>query len=161
MVEISGCVQDEFCENKAQDEPIKYNFSSDWFSHHKESWKVFSERLGRKSDIHFLEIGSYEGRSTIFTAENICNGLNSTVDALDTWKGSMEHDPVKESNLYDRFHNNLRNHIDSGRVNLYRDTSINSLNNLCVEVITINDFIIKYIDGSHVAKDVLIDSILS
>ena len=41
---------------------------------------------------HFVEIGSYKGRSSSYMAVEIVNsGKSITFDCVDTWKGSEEH----------------------------------------------------------------------
>ena len=110
-----------------------------------------------------LEIGSYEGRSTIYLVEQYCNGKGSQVDAVDTWNGSVEHTSEQKSDLYKKFTHNLKNYIESGKVHAYRGASSEVLLKLVQEVRDGKrqkyDFI--YIDGSHTAKDVLIDAVLA
>ena len=41
---------------------------------------------------HFVEVGSYKGRSTSFMAVEIANsGKQIKFDCVDTWEGSPEH----------------------------------------------------------------------
>jgi hypothetical protein len=48
---------------------MEYEFTFDWFSWSIEPWKQIFARLGAPSRI--LEIGSFEGRSTVWMAENL------------------------------------------------------------------------------------------
>jgi predicted O-methyltransferase YrrM len=98
---------------------------------------------------HFVEVGSWRGRSTSYLAVSIKNsGKNIKVDCIDTWKGSIDeaihqNDPaVINDTLFDEFLNNLNwakdfvnpIRMDSNdAVNLYRDNSL--------------DFVM--VDGSH------------
>ena len=89
---------------------------------------------------HFVEVGSWRGRSTAYLAVNIANsGKNIKLDAVDTWRGSLDEevhqkDPsVVNDTLYDEFLANMVpvKHIvnpvrmDSKEaVNLYKDNSL-------------------------------------
>jgi len=41
----------------------RYHFSSDWFTHHIPAWEQHLAHLRGRSDLRYLEIGVYEGRS--------------------------------------------------------------------------------------------------
>ncbi len=138
-------------------------FTSDWFSLNIPIWNKYKDFFYNKPNIKCLEIGSFEGRSIIYVAENFCNGNQSYIDALDTWEGSIEHAQIYKENLYDRFIGNVNKYILEGRINVYKNYSLNTLIQFVQEVKLGSkdkyDFI--YIDGSHTAKDVLIDAVLS
>jgi predicted O-methyltransferase YrrM len=160
MTEILGCVDNssENCSSLS----IK-TFTTDWFSKEIPYWKAYKPMFSNKDNMHCIEIGSFEGRSTIYIAENYCNGNGSYTDALDTWEGSIEHSNNLKNGLYERFINNLQNHIENQRVHLYKDYSSNTLIKFAQEVREgiREKYDFAYIDGSHVAKDVLIDAVLS
>lgn len=98
---------------------------------------------------HFVEVGSWRGRSTAYMAVTIANsGKQIKFDAVDTWKGSLDeevhqNDPsVINDTLYDEFLANMepvKNIVNPIRmasmdaVKLYEDNSL--------------DFVL--IDGSH------------
>jgi len=93
-----------------------------------------------EDDAHFVEVGSWRGRSTAYLAVNIANSKkNIKLDAIDTWRGSAgedvhQNDPsVINDTLYDEFIANMEpvKHIvnpirmDSKEaVNLYADDSL-------------------------------------
>lgn len=60
---------------------------------------------------HFVEIGSWKGRSAAFMAVEIINsGKNIRFDCVDTWKGSEEHVNISDvinDTLYERFLSNI------------------------------------------------------
>ncbi len=116
-----------------------------------------------KENIHCLEIGSFEGRSTIYMLNNFCNGQNSSLDALDTWNGSIEHKDKQKLGLYDRFLYNTKSYIDSHKLFIYRDFSANTLAKFAQEVDegVREKYDVVYVDGSHTSKDVLLDATLS
>ena len=59
------------------------------------------------SDSHFVEIGSFLGKSAVFMAVEIINsGKRIKFDCVDHWRGSEEHynnDKVDTENLYENF----------------------------------------------------------
>jgi predicted O-methyltransferase YrrM len=141
----------------------KYNFTSDWFSLNIPIWSKQKLMLDGLPGKRCLEVGSYEGRSTIWLAENYCNGKGSTIDAVDTWEGSIEHSAKQKEGIYERFKSNLAPFIKEKRVIINKGPSIDILMRFIQEVRAGKrekyDFV--YIDASHIAKDVLIDAVLS
>jgi hypothetical protein len=98
-----------------------------------------------------LEIGSFEGLSTTWLLKH----TNAHVTCVDTWEGSDEHTDEHKQGLYERFLENIEPWKD--RVTILRGESGKVLRTLpCEETY---DFI--YIDGSHYAKDVLADAVLT
>ena len=75
------------------------NFTSDWFSHNIPDWDKYKPMFYDKEDMHCLEIGAWEGRSTLYIAQNYCNGKGSQFDSIDTWGGSMEHKALDTTDL--------------------------------------------------------------
>jgi hypothetical protein len=147
MVFLGSC--NEYCQ-----------YNTDWVSSKISSWDSLKEYFSDINNTHCLEIGSFEGRSANYWAENYCNGKNSAVDCLDTWTSVNRE--YKE-NLFERFKSNVNTHINSGRLNFYQDISIKTLTNFLYEVHNNQrekyNFI--YIDGSHVADNVLQDAVLA
>jgi predicted O-methyltransferase YrrM len=135
------------------------NFTNYWHDGRRYLWQeIVIPHFADKNNLNYLEIGSYEGNSLIWVFDNILTGNNCHATVIDTFKASIEHDCAFEQNLYERFLNNTK-HI-SDKIKIYKDTSFNTLirfNN--AKINEIYDLI--YIDGSHVAKDVLCDAILS
>ncbi len=133
-------------------------FTSDWFSHNIPVWDNYKSLFFNKPNMHCLEIGSFEGRSTIYTVENYCNGNGSYVDALDTWEGSFEHSKFLKMNLYERFLNNVKQYTNEGKIRVHKGYSSKTLMTF-IQNEKKYDFI--YVDASHVARDVLMDAVLS
>jgi hypothetical protein len=70
----------------------------DWFSY-PELYKGMVNRFGDGS--HFVEVGSWKGRSAAFLAVEIHNsGKRIRLDCVDTWEGSEEH-RVEGSDSYE------------------------------------------------------------
>lgn len=123
-----------------------YNFSKYYFTPHIPIWNEILSHLKGKPNIHYLEIGVFEGGSAIWMLENILTAPNARMTCIDPFFG----------NRYKIFLDNLRLSGFIEKVIIRRGYSQTELRNL-----PLNSFDIVYIDGSHVAKDVLIDIVLS
>jgi len=135
-------------------ELIDYNyiFTFDWFSCNIQVWNIFLDKYKNKSNLNFLEIGTYEGKSTIWLLENILTDSTSKITCVDTFEGSIEHENTNEI-IYNFLHN-IKNY--NNKVNVIIDYSHNYLKQVKNEIY---DFI--YIDGDHCSKSVLEDAVLS
>lgn len=142
---------------------VTEHYTQDWFSKEISIWNKYKPLFFNKEKIRCLEIGSFEGRSTIYMLNNYCNGNNSHVDALDTWEGSVEHSSDKKDNLYDRFLNNTQKFIEKNKLSIYRDYSSNTLMKFIQELNANSreQYDVIYVDASHIAKDVLLDATLA
>ena len=110
-----------------------------------QGWFIYAPLYDAITDMfddgaHFVEVGSWRGRSTAYLAVNIANsGKNIKLDAVDTWRGSLDekehqNDPsVVNDTLYTEFIANMEpvKHIvnpvrmDSKEaVDLYEDNSL-------------------------------------
>lgn len=138
-------------------------FTNTWFVNTQKEWDAKKDFFYNIPNKRCLEIGAFEGQSTYYLAKNYCNGQGSIIDSIDTWIGSVEHKPEEITNLYDRFTYNLADEINSGRVTPHQGYSQNILLKFLQEVKSglreKYDFI--YVDASHIARDVLMDAILS
>jgi predicted O-methyltransferase YrrM len=142
---------------KKHSQPI---YSVDWFSHHLANWNSLLGRFKHKPDLLFLEIGSYEGRSTRWLLENVLTHATSRIYCIDTWQGNMEHheDNHNMSMVRKNFLHNIRPY--KKKVTCFINPSQEVIrNNPGIFRTERFDFI--YIDGSHVASDVLEDAIYS
>jgi predicted O-methyltransferase YrrM len=80
----------------------------DWFD-----FQGLYKRMVQKYDkAHFVEVGSWKGRSAVFLAVEIVNsGKKIVVDCVDTWEGSVEHSALPEvinKTLYETFLKNIQ-----------------------------------------------------
>jgi predicted O-methyltransferase YrrM len=133
------------------------NFTVDWHSHNIPHWRRILERYRGQPGVRALEIGSFEGRSTVWLLENILTHETARIDCIDTFEGSPEHERmgVKTYNLLNRFLFNVEPYKD--KVFWFKKSSQEALRNS--PQYQHYDFI--YIDGSHKAADVLEDAVLS
>jgi predicted O-methyltransferase YrrM len=133
-----------------------YIFTVDWFSSNIPIWSHYLKELKDKPNLHFLEIGSFQGRSTVWLLENILTNNTSTITCIDTFEGSIEHaidfkNDIK--NLFDIFSHNISKF--KNKVNIIKNKSQVALKQINEQY----DFI--YIDGDHKASSVIEDAILS
>jgi hypothetical protein len=125
--------------------PGGYRFSQDWFVG-KVSWPDLLAKYRGKSGIRYLEVGVFEGRSLFWMLDNVLTGNGASAVAVDHFAGDYQK----------VFADNLRTSGKCKRVTVIKDRSESVLRNLQPR-----SFDIVFIDGSHAARDVLTDSVLS
>lgn len=134
-------------------------YSVDWFSQFIPQWNVILKDLKGKPNLHFLEIGCFEGKATVWLLENILTGKNSHIDTIDMFGGGME-DGDKgaffTSSAFKNYEENIKP-FDIMKVVTHQGKSQEILRLMGNKPIF--DFV--YIDGSHRSPEVLEDSVLS
>jgi len=65
-------------------------YTADWFSHRIPQWEQFIKPVYAGKPCRWLELGSYEGRSAIWTLDNILTHPDSTIHCVDIWAGEYE-----------------------------------------------------------------------
>lgn len=119
-------------------------FTTDWSTRAFMTWMKHLSHL-RPYPIRILEIGSWEGRSTLFFLNYF---PESTITCMDIF--TLGNEPLFDANV-------MAGHSD--RVTKLRGQSVRLLDDLAASGEEHFDLI--YIDGSHERDDVMIDSILS
>ena len=135
-----------------------YQFTKNWFGCGPQVWPDIIKFLPERKA--FLEIGSFEGRSTVWTVENMMED-GGEIYCIDTWGGSEEHVKGELDGAEDRFHQNisvLRTKFPNRAVVSFKSTSVEALAGLLTHK---KQFDFIYIDGSHIAKDVLTDACMA
>jgi len=136
------------------DEPA---FTSDWFTNNIPNFKLCMSLLPAPE--RFLEIGSYEGRSTVWLLEN---GLSSKgyITCIDPFAGDdvyLKQFCIDFAAVEKRFHNNVRSAKKQYQVvSLIKMRSKDALAQLKQDKQTY-DFI--YVDGSHDPEDAYADGV--
>ncbi|WP_399696622.1 class I SAM-dependent methyltransferase [Xenophilus sp.] len=125
-------------------------FTSDWFSTNIPAWTGFFAGWDRQRPHVAVEIGSYEGRSSVWLLENVLQHPESRLHCIDVFAGMDEPDSYGQ-----RFMSNVAPFGE--RVTVHRGFSFDHLIRLLVDGVRA-DFV--YVDGSHRAADVLEDLIL-
>jgi predicted O-methyltransferase YrrM len=130
-------------------------FTHDWFSGRAPSWESVLGRLeGRSARV--LEIGSFEGLSTCYFLWRL---PDCTVTAVDTFEGGLDQHVtgIAVSDIEERFDANI-GLVGAERVQKLVGDSRRVLLDL---VQGEHRYDVIYVDGSHVALDVIVDAALS
>lgn len=144
-----------------------YQFTKDWFSWAPQVWTQLIPMLPERDEDferQFLEIGSFEGRSAVWIVENMMQD-GDWLSCIDTWKGGEEHGAEDMGTVEERFEHNtmvMKERFPERYVDALKGTSTQWLSHWLVEDPEDHptfDFI--YIDGSHIAKDVLTDACMA
>jgi len=122
-----------------------YDFTEDWFTGNVPFWKIAMVSFQGKPNLHYLEIGLYEGRSAIWMLENVLTHPTARLTGIDIFTGLLK----------ERY---LANIEKSGFA--HKVTTIVGPSQEELRKFPLNSFDIVYIDGSHAADDVLEDAIL-
>jgi predicted O-methyltransferase YrrM len=122
----------------------RYTFSEDGTTPNAERWRSALSHLAGAPGVRALEIGTYEGRSAIWFLENILTHSSSSITCIDIFDGPYEL----------TFDYNVA--AFARRVRKIRAPSQLGLRNLEPW-----SYDFAYIDGSHAAKDVLLDAMLT
>lgn len=139
-------------------------FTNNWFGYAAEGiWKqIFPVAKPKK----ILEIGSYEGRSTCFIIKSITWSNDVEIHSVDTWKGGVEHTDagVTMRDVENRFDRNIEKCISQSKLKVDFKKHKGASDEILPFLIASGkksyfDFI--YIDGSHQAPDVLLDSVMA
>ena len=140
----------------------EYQFTKDWFQWAPEVWKQLIPHLpSEPGNRKFLEVGSFEGRSTVWIMENMMQDGDYML-CIDTWEGGEEHGEEDMDTVFMRFRANVqaaREKTGIKNVGHSRQNSVEGLAEEICEWAGTYDFI--YIDGSHIAKDVLTDACMA
>jgi len=131
--------------HQAPNLPKKYVFNSDWFSQRITEFSKYLHEYKGASNVSYLEIGVYEGRSFLWVMDNILTHPYSKATAIDIFTGDFEK----------TFRSNLEISGASSKVNVLKGDSFYLLQNMS------SKFDIIYIDGDHTAKAALFDAELS
>lgn len=142
----------------------KYQFTQDWFHWAPQVWEQLIPMLpGEPGKRNFLEIGSFEGRSMVWITENMMV-KGDELRCIDTWEGGEEHGAEDMGSVERRFDTNRRilaANYGERYVFPFKGTSVQHLANWLKDPEEHKDFDFIYIDGSHIAKDVLTDACMA
>lgn len=123
-------------------------FSENWFEHNIPHWQRWLGDFRGRSGLRALEIGSFEGRSTLWLCENILTADDCRIDCVDLFAP----DPVY-GDYHARFRRNTAAHAH--KIVEHAGDSFNALRK--VE----GAFDIIYIDGWHSAFGAMADGVMS
>lgn len=137
----------------------KYEFTQDWFSINIPVWQHFLTQYVNMPDLRVLEIGSWEGRSTCWMLDHLLTHPTARITCVDTFAGSVEHESLRQDvvqTIEQRFDQNVEKTGTPEKVRKMVGSSQAVLRSLIP-----NSYHLAYIDASHVAADVLEDTLLT
>ena len=140
----------------------EYQFTKDWFNWAPEVWTQLIPHLPERTEDgrHFLEIGSFEGRSTVWIMENMMQH-GDYILCIDTWEGGEEHSEEDMSAVWDRFRHNTELAFERFPTRYHDSMTGTSYEKLAELSAWGKQYDFIYIDGSHIAKDVLTDACMA
>ncbi|MBD0390730.1 MAG: class I SAM-dependent methyltransferase, partial [Nostoc sp. C3-bin3] len=109
-------------------------------------WEKYLSHFANTPKIQALEIGSYEGNSACWLLDNVLTHESARLTCIDTFSDWY-------NNIFDF---NIARSGASGKVKKIKGVSQEVL-----RLLPINSYNLVYIDGSHLASDVLEDAVLS
>jgi len=131
-------------------------FTNTWFDGSIELWvELLSPLKALARPVDVLEVGSWEGRSTLFLLGYLPEGR---LTAVDTWEGGAEHQSLADLHALER---RFDHNVSAFRSRLVKRKGRSSivLAELASNAAESFDFI--FIDGSHFADDVMLDAVLA
>jgi hypothetical protein len=128
-------------------------FTRDWFSRNVATWeKTFAEHKG-KPNLRYLEIGSFEGRSTSWLLTNILTDPSCVIECADLFTPNDQDSDDWQDDYFPRFLQNTAAWRD--RVVVHTGPSFETLSRIRGEFDAI------YVDGWHTAYGALADAVMS
>ncbi len=124
---------------------------------------VWDNLIPRINPQRVLEVGSFEGASTMYLIQTLARLHPLEIHCVDTWDGGVEHADIDMRSVEARFAHNVRWAMASApnpvNLQLHKGFSDIGLARLLASGgAEYFDFV--YIDGSHQAPDVLCDAVL-
>jgi len=134
-----------------------YIFTQDWFSGEVENiTKTLFPLVGYP--VRMIEIGSFEGRSSVWFLDNILTHPQSKLYCIDPFTGNPEHmrEHMIFSEIESRFDHNIKESGAGEKV-----VKIKEYSHIALRKLPIDTFSAVYIDGLHTAPAVMEDAVLS
>ncbi len=133
--------------------PPADGYTQDWFTYNVPVWERLLAPLVGKP-VHALEIGVFEGRSTVWLMDHILTHPTASLMWVDTFSGGSDHAGLDLTGLETRFRANTARFGSRvyGQVGRSQDV---------LRGLTGERFDLAYLDGSHEAADVLADAVLT
>jgi predicted O-methyltransferase YrrM len=125
----------------------EFSFTQDYAAGFVDQWREYLAEFAGRSGLSMLEIGSFEGRSATWFLSNILTHSTARLVCIDPF---YNHLPEL------RFEHNIRLTGARHKVRTIKDSSAMILPDLEPE-----SFDIIYVDGSHLAPDVMFDAMMS
>lgn len=139
----------------------KYKFTADFGTHHQARWaKEYAPFIG-KPGINAVEIGVFEGMTSTWLLETVLTDPTSRLTCVDAFEPPRDVDNYtfarrKNSPLPEQVFD--ANIAASGVGN--KVTKLKAASGVALRSLPLDAFHIAYVDGSHLAPDVLEDAVL-
>lgn len=124
------------------------HYTRDWFQPHVRNWERWLSGLRDRPSLRALEIGSFEGRSTVWLLQNVLTQADSRIDCVDLFRP----DPL-QGDYHQRFRANVAPW--SHKVREYAGPSAEQLGRVR------GPYDLIYIDGWHTAFGALADGVMA
>lgn len=142
-----------------------YRFTDCWFNS-QDIIKFLPKYLTKKS---MLEIGSYEGMSTVWFLENILVDENSTITCIDPWTSYSQNensfDSYGKSDTEWNFQTHKETFIHNILVSGHQDkvTTLQGYSNEILPKLILENkkYDLIFIDGNHTSPFVITDAVMS
>ena len=128
---------------------MSYIFTASWFNR-SEIQKNLKKLIDKEQELHFLEIGSYEGRSSCYFLDTFMNNEKSTLTCVDPFDSNDTTTPVTNE-IETRFLDNIKKSKNGNKCTLHKLYSDDFFK------INKNTYDVIYIDGSHIPENVIKD----
>jgi predicted O-methyltransferase YrrM len=131
-----------------------FRYTQNWFAG-SDIRKRLLEILGPKvtEKLNVLEIGCFEGMSSVFFAENLLNHPESTMTCVDPFMNFKDNDHaeyLRDNQVMEAFDNNIRVCKNAKQISVFKITSDEFFAQLNANENAINPvYDIIYIDGCH------------
>lgn len=132
-------------------EQAEKEYTNDWFVQNAVGWDdTLGDLMGKP--IKGIELGCFEGRSTVWIMENLMTHPDARLDCVDIWKAEDVYEPVMMKEVERRFKANTKEFGDKIKVHKMPTTDY-------LRKAEPADFI--YVDADHTAAGCLVDGVLS
>lgn len=141
---------------------FQYQYRYDYFSSRVPALEHHTKELKAKPGVQILEIGSFEGLSAIWFLTEVLTGVEASLTCIDPWEPYVElvdhEQDVMKHHAEAHFDYNTRLACSKSGASLkkYKGRSDQILPRLLPE-----SYDLIYVDGSHLAKDVLTDLVFA
>lgn len=153
MVNYSEIIE----QTKLNDKERGFKFTTDWF--HGGIQYDFDQniKLDKDCGLKILEIGAFEGKSTVWISETYLCHPNSKLTVIDPYLTSDITTDVKDETI-EFFLHNISLSRENSKIEFIRDLSENILPIFVSEK---RKYDLIFIDGSHLSRDIILDVVLS
>jgi predicted O-methyltransferase YrrM len=152
----------DFIEEQPEYFGDKYTFTSDWFTYNVVQWKKDLQHLAGVPGLRFLEIGSFEGLSCCWLLENILTHDASKITCVDSFGFQGQGDKfikqygIEPMSIEARFDSNI-----AATKSQHKVEKVVGLSQYILRSLPLSCYDFIYIDGSHIALNVIEDAVLS